>query len=118
VLNAPGDRREEDFDAIAKAAAPHFDRVILRDDEDLRGREPGEVTAPPAEGTRPPRHAAGRHRGGQERAGGRPPGARHGRAGRPRRRVRGPHPKVAAQIDFERQKADPVDGDNPVVRDR
>ncbi len=44
VLNAPGDRREEDFDAIAKAAAPHFDRVILRDDEDLRGRPNGEVT--------------------------------------------------------------------------
>jgi cyanophycin synthetase len=43
VLNAPGDRREEDFDAIAKEAAPHFDRVILRDDEDLRGRRPGEV---------------------------------------------------------------------------
>ena len=44
VLNAPGDRREEDFDAITKAAAPHFDRVILRDDEDLRGRASGEVT--------------------------------------------------------------------------
>jgi cyanophycin synthetase len=43
VLNAPGDRREEDFDAITKAAAPHFDRVILRDDEDLRGRASGEV---------------------------------------------------------------------------
>jgi cyanophycin synthetase len=43
VLNAPGDRREEDFDAITKEAAPHFDRVILRDDEDLRGRAPGEV---------------------------------------------------------------------------
>ncbi len=37
VLNAPGDRRDEDFDAITKAAAPHFDHVILRDDEDLRG---------------------------------------------------------------------------------
>ncbi len=43
VLNAPGDRRLEDFDAITKEAAPHFDRVILRDDEDLRGRPPGEV---------------------------------------------------------------------------
>ncbi len=43
VLNAPGDRREEDFDAITKEAAPHFDRVILRDDEDLRGRSPGDV---------------------------------------------------------------------------
>ncbi|MEX0881246.1 MAG: hypothetical protein WEB59_07810 [Thermoanaerobaculia bacterium] len=44
VLNAPGDRREEDFDAITKEAAPHFDHVILRDDEDLRSRAPCEVT--------------------------------------------------------------------------
>ena len=43
VLNAPGDRRPEDFDAMGRAAAPYFDRVVLRDDEDLRGREPGEV---------------------------------------------------------------------------
>jgi cyanophycin synthetase len=44
VLNAPGDRRDSDFDAIAKEAAPHFDHVILRDDEDMRGRKAGEVT--------------------------------------------------------------------------
>jgi cyanophycin synthetase len=44
VLNTPGDRREEDYEAIGKLAAPHFDHVILRDDEDLRGREPGEVS--------------------------------------------------------------------------
>jgi cyanophycin synthetase len=43
VMNAPGDRRREDFDEITRHAAPHFDHVILRDDEDLRGREPGEV---------------------------------------------------------------------------
>jgi cyanophycin synthetase len=43
ILNSPGDRRDEDYDAIGKAAAPHFDHVILRDDEDLRGRAPGEV---------------------------------------------------------------------------
>ncbi len=43
VLNAPGDRRDEDYEAMGKAAAPHFDVVILRDDEDLRGRAPGEV---------------------------------------------------------------------------
>ncbi len=50
ILNAPGDRREEDFDAITKEAAPHFDRVILRDDEDLRGREPGDVVGRLREG--------------------------------------------------------------------
>ena len=43
VMNAPGDRRNEDYDAIAKAAAPWFDMVVVRDDEDLRGRAPGEV---------------------------------------------------------------------------
>ena len=43
VLNAPGDRRPEDFDAMGRAAAPYFDRVVLHEDEDLRGREPGEV---------------------------------------------------------------------------
>jgi cyanophycin synthetase len=45
VLNSPGDRRREDYDDMARAAAPHFDLVILRDDEDLRGRDPGEVSA-------------------------------------------------------------------------
>jgi cyanophycin synthetase len=43
VLNAPGDRRLEDFEEIGRIAAPHFDHVILRDDEDLRGRKAGEV---------------------------------------------------------------------------
>ncbi len=43
VLNAPGDRRLEDFERIGRIAAPHFDHVILRDDEDRRGRKPGEV---------------------------------------------------------------------------
>ena len=45
VLNSPGDRRLQDYDDIARLAASHFDSVILRDDEDLRGREPGEVAA-------------------------------------------------------------------------
>ena len=44
-MNAPGDRRDEDYDEMGRLAAPHFDHVILRDDEDLRGREPGEVSA-------------------------------------------------------------------------
>ena len=43
VLNARCDHGPEDFDAMRRAAAPFFDRVVLRDDEDLRGREPGEV---------------------------------------------------------------------------
>ena len=44
VLNSPGDRREEDYDDMARLSAPHFDHILLRDDEDLRGREPGEVS--------------------------------------------------------------------------
>src|SRR5262249_44357107 len=104
VLNAPGDRRDGDFDAIAKEAAPHFDRVILRDDEDLRGREPGEVV--------------GKLRGGRTRHG-RAPDAIEEVPNEPeavRRALQIARrddlvvvfadriPKVAAQIDFERQK--------------
>jgi cyanophycin synthetase len=44
VLNSPGDRRNEDYDDMARLSAPHFDHILLRDDEDLRGREPGEVS--------------------------------------------------------------------------
>ncbi|MCA9653748.1 MAG: cyanophycin synthetase [Myxococcales bacterium] len=45
VLSAPGDRRDEDVDAIARAAATAFDRIILRSDDDRRGREAGEIPA-------------------------------------------------------------------------
>jgi len=45
VLNSPGDRRESDYDDMGRLAAPHFDHILLRDDEDLRGRDPGEVSA-------------------------------------------------------------------------
>jgi cyanophycin synthetase len=43
VIAAPGDRRDEDIRALAAAAAPAFDLVMLREDDDLRGRQPGEV---------------------------------------------------------------------------
>jgi cyanophycin synthetase len=43
VINSPGDRRDEDIRAFATAAAPFFDLFLLRDDEDLRKRPPGEV---------------------------------------------------------------------------
>ncbi len=43
VINSPGDRRDEDIRAFATAAAPFFDRFLLRDDEDLRKRPAGEV---------------------------------------------------------------------------
>ncbi|MDH3732018.1 MAG: cyanophycin synthetase [Gemmatimonadota bacterium] len=43
VLGAPGDRRDEDIDEIAALCAGHFERYICRRDDNLRGRESGEV---------------------------------------------------------------------------
>ncbi len=43
VLAAPGDRRDEDIEAIARLAAPHFDHFICRRDDGLRGRDADEV---------------------------------------------------------------------------
>ena len=55
VIAAPGDRRDEDILALARAAAPAFDLVLIREDEDLRG--------PPARrGRRPAAPGAARRR--------------------------------------------------------
>ncbi|MEL6854389.1 MAG: cyanophycin synthetase, partial [Cyanobacteria bacterium J06607_13] len=43
VIGAPGDRRDEDFVALGKLAADIFDEVIIKEDDDTRGRERGEV---------------------------------------------------------------------------
>jgi cyanophycin synthetase len=43
VLSAPGDRRDEDIRDLARAAAPAFDLILLREDDNLRGRRPGVV---------------------------------------------------------------------------
>jgi cyanophycin synthetase len=43
VIAAPGDRRDEDIAALAAAAAPAFDLVLLREDDNRRGRPPGQV---------------------------------------------------------------------------
>jgi cyanophycin synthetase len=43
VLAGPGDRRDEDLIAIARAAAGHFDHYICRRDDGLRDRGPEEV---------------------------------------------------------------------------
>jgi cyanophycin synthetase len=45
VIAAPGDRRDEDILALAAAAAPAFDLILIREDDDLRERAPGEVGA-------------------------------------------------------------------------
>jgi cyanophycin synthetase len=43
VLAAPGDRRDEDIVALAKAAAGHFDHYVLKRDDNTRGRRDDEV---------------------------------------------------------------------------
>ena len=43
VLGLPGDRRDEDIRESARVVGSVFDRVIIRDDLDLRGRKAGEV---------------------------------------------------------------------------
>ena len=43
VLSAPGDRRDEDIRAMARIAGAAFDHLILRRDDDLRGRGPDEI---------------------------------------------------------------------------
>ncbi|HKV10828.1 MAG TPA: Mur ligase family protein, partial [Thermoanaerobaculia bacterium] len=43
ILAAPGDRRDSDIREIAWAAAPAFDLILLREDDNLRGRKRGET---------------------------------------------------------------------------
>ncbi len=42
VITAPGDRRDEDIRELGRLAAG-LDHVIIKEDNDLRGREPGEI---------------------------------------------------------------------------
>ena len=51
VLAAPGDRRDEDIRAVGKACAG-LDRIVLKEDANLRGRSRGEVAALLEEGLR------------------------------------------------------------------
>jgi cyanophycin synthetase len=43
VISAPGDRRDDDIRELAHAAAPAFDLILLREDDNRRGRKPGEI---------------------------------------------------------------------------
>jgi cyanophycin synthetase len=52
VIATPGDRREEDMRELGRVAARFFDEVIIREDHNLRGREPGETAAFVLEGVR------------------------------------------------------------------
>jgi cyanophycin synthetase len=54
VLAAPGDRRDDDIRAAGRSAAAggQLDIAIVKEDQDLRGREPGEVATLLADGLR------------------------------------------------------------------
>ncbi|MGF1590761.1 MAG: cyanophycin synthetase [Pleurocapsa sp.] len=43
IVGGPGDRRDEDLILLGSIAAQIFDRIIVKEDQDPRGREPGEV---------------------------------------------------------------------------
>ncbi|MGB3543298.1 glutamate ligase domain-containing protein, partial [Rubrivirga sp.] len=43
ALAAPGDRRDEDVVAMARAAAGHFDHFVCKRDDRLRGRDENEI---------------------------------------------------------------------------
>lgn len=43
VVGVPGDRADSVIEQAGAALAPWFDRFVVKEDEDLRGREPGEV---------------------------------------------------------------------------
>ena len=45
VVGGTGDRRDEDIVELAQIAAGMFDKIYLREDDNRRGREPGEVNA-------------------------------------------------------------------------
>jgi len=50
VVATPGDRREEDMRELGRVAARYFDEVIVREDANLRGRQPGETAEHVMEG--------------------------------------------------------------------
>jgi cyanophycin synthetase len=52
VLGIPGDRRDEDQREYGAIAARAFDEVIVREDKNLRGRQPGETASNVIEGVR------------------------------------------------------------------
>lgn len=43
VIGGPGDRRDEDFVTLGQLSAKIFDRIIIKEDDDTRGRPRGEV---------------------------------------------------------------------------
>ena len=52
VLQAAGDRRDEDIREIGRIAADTFDLLVVKEDDSRRGRAPGEVAALMRDGAR------------------------------------------------------------------
>ena len=52
VIATAGDRRDEDMRELGTIAAQHFDVIVVREDERLRGRRRGETAALVAEGAK------------------------------------------------------------------
>jgi len=59
VIGIPGDRRDEDQRAYGALAARAFDEIIVREDRNLRGRQPGESAANVVDGARGARRQGG-----------------------------------------------------------
>jgi cyanophycin synthetase len=43
VIGGPGDRRNEDLSTLGELAAGMFNQVVIKEDDDRRGRQPQEV---------------------------------------------------------------------------
>jgi cyanophycin synthetase len=52
VIGIPGDRRDDDQRAYGAIAATAFDEIVIREDRNLRGRQPGETANNVVEGIR------------------------------------------------------------------
>ena len=52
VIGIPGDRRDDDQREYGAIAATQFDEIIVREDKNLRGRQPGETASNVIEGIR------------------------------------------------------------------
>ncbi len=50
VIGGPGDRRDEDFVTLGKLSAQMFDRIIIKEDDDTRGRPRGDAAKLISEG--------------------------------------------------------------------
>ena len=59
VIGIPGDRRDEDQREYGALAATAFDEIIIREDRNLRGRQPGESASNVAAGIRAARGEGG-----------------------------------------------------------